>query len=196
MDESTEKPKVMAVRDLLNSLVAMHPGGDEEDVMIRLAMAVALDAVESYLYEGKYTPSVVPVSDKDGFAVASSMTHFLTEEEQDLLRARQASVALNALEARVVSFGKTRDELREICQKFVLGQGIPIRVDDQIKSVLGEHHSSVNKLGAARLMCDRYPLSHKQAVQCLDEYIEAMPRPLPTLAADLTVDVDDDDIPF
>lgn len=194
MAEGNDKPKVKAVRDLLNALVEMHPGTDEQDVMIRLAMAVALDAVESYLYEGKYTPSVMPVGDKDGVILASAAGHFLSQDEQELLRDRQASRALDALEARVAGLGKTHDELREICRKFVKSEGIEICVDEQVQAILSGDPSGGARLRAFRMMRDRYPLDHAESKRLVEDYIASLPdepEPEPEFSP-----VDDDDIPF
>jgi len=62
-----DKVRSIRIRDLLNAITALEDGEDQESVVIRCALAVAVETLEEWLYDRKLTPSVVPVESVSGW---------------------------------------------------------------------------------------------------------------------------------
>lgn len=63
----SDKVRSIRIRDLLNAITALEDGEDQESVVIRCALAVAVETLEEWLYDRKLTPSVVPVESVSGW---------------------------------------------------------------------------------------------------------------------------------
>jgi ribosomal protein L7/L12 len=56
------KEKALKMRDLLNNLADIHVDtNDIEDVVIRASLGLAIQGLEDFAYDGKQSPSVIPL---------------------------------------------------------------------------------------------------------------------------------------
>jgi len=55
--------RVVGVRDRLNEMIESIEGDDQESHVMRCCVAVAVEEMERWMYDGKYTPSVRPVDE-------------------------------------------------------------------------------------------------------------------------------------
>jgi hypothetical protein len=67
MAEQPDKETAKRYRDILNALIASLPGDEQDEVVTRCCIAVAVEELEKWLYNGEFTPSTVPAEEVTGF---------------------------------------------------------------------------------------------------------------------------------
>jgi len=70
-------------RDLLNSIISTVVGDDQESEIVRCCLAVSVEELEDYIYDGKFTPSVRPASSTPVAASSSTVQVSMPELELD-----------------------------------------------------------------------------------------------------------------
>jgi len=107
--------KTVELRDRLNAIIESIQGEDQEAYIMRCCVAVGVEELEKWMYEGNYTPSVKPCTEKIVFLQGTSLKSELdidsdllpftqwSQEEKDAFRGGQEIRFIKAYRTRTGS---------------------------------------------------------------------------------------------
>lgn len=111
---SEPKDVALCYRDLLNGIVQTVHGDNQDAVVTRCAISIAVQELENWLYNGEMSPSVVPAKDVSGWeptfmkmresavhegqvSVEQALASLLTSKQKQLIRQGNKKEAAESL---------------------------------------------------------------------------------------------------
>jgi hypothetical protein len=83
-EEPVPTGQAIELRDRLNALIETLDQNEQDGLVLRCCLALAVEEVEKWMYQGQFTPSVVPVGSSPSVAVCPKCGHVYAEPVKEV----------------------------------------------------------------------------------------------------------------